>query len=150
MDTDSMTVRRAIPGDLDTLIGLCAEYCAADGHQYDPERVLAGLQPLLDDDDHGVVLLGLVDGDADGYAAVTWGWSIEIGGFEVVLDELYVRTRDRGLGGRLIDAAEGECRARGVRRIVLETERPNDAARRVYERHGYIADDSIWMSKELT
>ena len=93
--------------------------------------------------------VGLVDGAIDGYAAITWGWSIEIGGLDVVLDELYVRTRRRGLGGRLVEAAERECRERGVKRIFLETERPNDAARRLYGRHGFVADDSIWMSKEL-
>ena len=31
---------------------------------------------------------------------------------------------------------------RGVKRIFLETERPNERARRLYARHGYQADDS--------
>jgi len=34
-----------------------------------------------------------------------------------------------------------------VRRIFLETEAPNDAARRLYERHGFVAEDSIWMAR---
>jgi ribosomal protein S18 acetylase RimI-like enzyme len=44
---------------------------------------------------------------------------------------------------------EDDLRARGVKRIVLETERPNDAARRLYTRLGFTAEDSIWMSKVL-
>jgi ribosomal protein S18 acetylase RimI-like enzyme len=44
---------------------------------------------------------------------------------------------------------EDDCRARGVLRIFLETERPNARARSLYARHGYTKDDSIWMSKEL-
>ena len=86
-------VRRATIDDLDVATELCAEYCAADGHHFEPATVEAGLRPLLADDRHGVVLLATVDGRPDGYAAITWSWSIEIGGFEVVLDELYVRTR---------------------------------------------------------
>ena len=143
------TVRRATIDDVDAVTRLCAEYCAADGHEFDPGRVHDGLHPLLVDDDRGLVLVAIVDGRLDGYAAITWGWSIEIGGFEVVLDELYVRTRGRGTGGRLLDTVDTECRARGAKRIVLETERPNHDARRLYLRHGYVADDSIWMSKEL-
>ena len=84
-----------------------------------------------------------------GYGVVTWGWSIEAGGLDVVLDELYTRTRGAGIGSRLIEAIEEECRTRDVRRIFLETERRNDGARRLYRRHGYVDDDSIWMSKEL-
>ena len=47
---------------------------------------------MLGNDDVGTVWM--ID-DTDGYAVVTWGWSIEIGGFEVVFDELYVRTAGR-------------------------------------------------------
>jgi GNAT superfamily N-acetyltransferase len=142
-------VRRATPDDLDVLVVLAAEYCASDGHHFDPATVLAGLRPLLADDRLGVVWVADVGGTIDGYAAVTWGWSIEIGGLDVVLDEIYVRTRGRGTGSALLERLEIDCRERGVRRIFLETEQPNDAARRLYARRGYTADTSIWMAKVL-
>ncbi len=144
-----MHVRRATPDDLDALVVLAAEYCAADGHPFDAETVRAGLRPLLADDRVGVMWVADDDGTIGGYAAVTWGWSIEIGGLDVVLDEIYVRTRGRGTGSLLLERLESDCRARGVRRIFLETERPNEAARRLYGRHGYTADTSIWMAKVL-
>jgi ribosomal protein S18 acetylase RimI-like enzyme len=84
-----------------------------------------------------------------GYGVLTWSWSIEIGGPEAVLDELYVRTRNRGIGGRLVEALVAAGREHGMRRIFLETERPNEAARRLYERHGFVTDDSIWMARLL-
>ncbi len=144
------TVRRATPDDLDIVLALVEEYCTADDHPFDLPVAADGLAPLLTDDEHGVVWLLEVDGRVDGYAAVTWGWSIEIGGLDVVLDEIYVRSRGHGSGGTLLSVLETDCRRRGVRRIFLETERPNEAARRLYRRHGYAADDSIWMSKELS
>jgi GNAT superfamily N-acetyltransferase len=150
---EGVTIRRAGLGDLDELLVLGAEYCAADGHDFDAETVDAGFAGLLADDSRGIVLVADTgDGPphhVDGYAVVTWGWSVEIGGLDVVLDELYVRTRGRGVGTALIDAVECACRERGVKRIFLETERPNQRARRLYARHGYQVDDSIWMSKEL-
>lgn len=142
-------IRRATADDEPELLLLCEEYCHADGHRFDRATVLGGLRPLLADDERGVVVVAEAGGTLDGYVVATWGWSIEIGGLEVVLDELYVRDQGRGTGGRLIEAIEAECRARNALRIFLETERPNERARRLYARHGYVADDSIWMSKEL-
>jgi GNAT superfamily N-acetyltransferase len=144
-----IVVRPAAPADLDVLVRLAAEYCAADGHEFDEPTVRAGFAPLLDDDRHGIVFVAELDGAIDGYGVVTWGWSIEIGGLDVVLDEVYAHTKGHGVGTALVRELEAECRARGVKRIFLETELPNEAARRLYEREGFTADSSIWMSKEL-
>ena len=144
-----IVVRPATPADLDVLVELAAEYCEADGHDFDEPTVRAGFRPLLDDDRHGIVRVAELDGAVDGYGVVTWGWSIEIGGLDVVLDEIYARTKGRGVGTTVLRHLEAECRDRGVKRIFLETELPNEAARRLYEREGYAADTSIWMSKEL-
>jgi ribosomal protein S18 acetylase RimI-like enzyme len=147
---DSTSIRRATSRDLDALLVLGSEYAAADGHGFDVAVARRGFEPLLGSDDLGVILVAETAEELIGYAVVTWGWSIEIGGLDVVLDEIYVRRRGRGVGGRLLDEIETACRARDVKRIFLETERPNDAARRLYARHGWTEDDSIWMSKELT
>lgn len=146
----SFSVRRAEPTDLEVLIELAAEYCEADDHAFDESTVRAGFGPLLDGDQFGVVFVAEIDGTVDGYAVVSWGWSIEIGGMDVVLDELYTRTKGRGAGTVLLHHVEADCRARGVKRIFLETELPNEGARRLYSREGFQADTSIWMSKELT
>jgi GNAT superfamily N-acetyltransferase len=151
----TVEVRRGEHGDIADVLALAAEYCEADGHVRSEAVARAGLEPLLAGDAHGVVWVaeyGPDDGrdrTLDGYAVVTWGWSIEVGGLDVVLDEIYVRSRGRGSGTQLLQVLEADCRARGVKRIFLETEHPNDSARRLYERHGYEADTSIWMSKEL-
>lgn len=43
----------------------------------------------------------------------------------------------QGLGGRLLSAALDFCRAQGVRQVVLWTFAGLDAARHLYERHGF-------------
>ncbi len=149
-----MKVRHARPSDVRDLLVLVAEYCASDGHEFDEQFVTAGLMPLLDSDpDHlGVVLVAELDQEAGapvGYAVLTWGWSIEIGGREAVLDELYVRVRGRGIGSELLRVVEATCRQHGVLRIFLETEAPNESARRLYTRHEFETESSIWMSKVL-
>jgi GNAT superfamily N-acetyltransferase len=149
-------VRRAVPDDLPVLLDLVAEYCEADRHRFEEAVVRDGLTPLLSDDTFGVIWMIEPEADAapgsataEGYVVVTWGWSIEIGGLDVVLDEFYVRSQGKGKGSDALRVVEADCRRRGVKRIFLETELANERARRLYERHGYRADTSIWMSKEL-
>ena len=131
-------IRRAVPDDLPALMELI--------HEYDPATLESGVVPLLADDRHGVIW---VTAALDAYAVVTWGWSIEAGGAEAILDEIYARGRNAGTGSALIEHLHADCARRGVRRIFLETEAPNAAARRLYGRHGYVAEDSVWMARWL-
>lgn len=146
-----VALRRATEVDLDLLIEMNAEYCAHEGATYDAARARAGLAPLLVDDAHGSIHMidDLTTGATVGYAVLAHSWSVEIGGPEVVLDELYVRTRNLGIGGRAIELLAQWCRTRGILRMFLETERPNARARALYARHGFDAQDSIWMSRDL-
>ena len=140
-------IRRAGPNDIGELLELHRAFCAVDDHPFDPVRAEGAFAPLLDDDAHGVVWL--VD-DPPAYAVLTWGWSIEAGGAEAVLDEVYSSQRGRGVGQGLIEHLIADARQRGIVRIFLETERHNDRARELYRRHGFVVDDSIWMSLEFT
>jgi GNAT superfamily N-acetyltransferase len=146
MTHPELAIRRAGPGDLDTLVELHRAFCDADGQPFDDGRARGAFTPLLTDDRRGVVWL--VDTPA-AYAVLTWGWSIEAGGAEAVLDEIYVSERDRGVGAALIEHVLDDGRRRGLARIFLETEAPNERVRRFYERHGFQVDDSIWLSHEF-
>lgn len=143
-------IRHATPGDLECLLPLCRRYCAADDHEFDRERTIRGLAPLLQTDRYGLVWIAEAhDGAIAGYAVVTWGWSVESGGLDALLDEIYVEPRSQGIGSALLDAIEAECARRGCSRLFLETERANEAARRLYRRRGYAVEDSIWMQLGL-
>jgi GNAT superfamily N-acetyltransferase len=140
-------IRRARLDDLDQVVSLSAEFNEIDGHAHDDARVRAALHPLLRDDELGLVY---VFGEPPtGYAVVTWGYSIESGGRDALLDEIYVRTRGQGLGGAAFEEVLDDLRRRGLTRMFLETERPNNRVRSFYTRHGFKEDDSIWMSREL-
>ena len=143
-------VRRADPADLDALLPLVAEFCVIDGHEFAPDRVGSALRPLLANDGLGQVWVLAVDSEGlGGYAVVTWGWSLEAGGREALLDELYVRARNQGAGALLVEAAAVGSRAAGASRLFLETESSNVAVRRFYARHGFVAEDSVWMQRPL-
>ncbi len=158
-------LRRAGVGDAALLLSLIREFCQVDRHPYDEQRLTRALGPLLVDDSVGQVWLithlrqrgGAVTGDADdggvshvqGYAVLAWSWSLESGGRDCLLDEFYVRTRGRGLGGRALDELLRVARDAGAAAMFLETEAHNCAVRRLYQRHGFRRQDSVWMARWL-
>ena len=85
----------------------------------------------------------------DSYLVVTWGYSLESGGREALIDEIYLRRRGEGMGSRVMNALFEEMAARGVVKMFLETETHNTRARGFYARNGFAADDSIWTSRDI-
>ncbi len=143
-------IRRAVPSDETALLALIEEFYEVDGHRFDESTVHSGLVPLLDTERHGVVLVaGEAGGDLDGYAALVWSYSIESGGPDALLDEIYVRERGRGVGRELMDEVFRQVRARGMRRIFLETEPDNERARSFYAGLGFEVESSVWMLTDL-
>lgn len=140
-------LRRAVATDVSRLLSLTEAFCQADGHSFDRARVLAALLPLLRDDRLGVVWM--IGEPAAGYAVVTWGYSLESGGRDALLDEIYVSQPNRGLGARAVEEILADLADRGIRRIFLETESANAAVRRFYSRLGFVEEDSVWMAREI-
>jgi GNAT superfamily N-acetyltransferase len=146
-----MAIRLAVPADLTVVVQLVREFYTIDRHPFDEARVRPAVERLLADDSHGQVWLIARAGssDVDGYGVITWGYSIESGGRDALLDELYVRHRGAGIGstalGEILDAAAQA----GASRVFLETEAHNSRVRSFYARHGFQAEDSVWMSKDL-
>lgn len=142
-------IRRAVPGDLPGLLRLIDEFCEIDHHPYDEAHVRRGLEPLLEDDALGQVWVAVSELDLRGYAVLTWGWGLETGGREGLLDECYVADRGNGIGSQLLTRVLAEAGAAGCLTVFLETERPNEAARRFYRRHGFSREESVWMSIDV-
>lgn len=142
-------VRRAAPADLDEVLVLVREFYALDRHEYDETRVRAALGPLLAGDEYGQVWLLVVGVAAAGYAVVTWGWSLESGGREALLDEIYIRGRGNGFGRLLLTQAMRAAARAGAKRMFLEIEAHNQRVRGFYASLGFAPEDSVWMSTDL-
>ena len=102
------------------------------------------------DDEYGEVWLTESEDGPDGYAVLVWGYSIESGGRDALLDEIFVRETGTGAGSRMLGLMIDSVRKQGMSVMFLETERRNEAARRLYRRHGFLEEDSIWMTLDLS
>jgi len=141
------TLTPASSENLPLLMTLIAEFCDIDQHPFEPTRIAQALVPLLENDHYGEVWLVQ---PALGYAVITWGYSLESGGREALIDEIYLRHRGEGLGSAVLKQLLTQLADRNIRCVFLETERHNTQARRFYQRLGFTEDDSIWMSYRLS
>jgi ribosomal protein S18 acetylase RimI-like enzyme len=118
---------------------------------FDASSVESALAQLLAVESLGRVWLIECDTEPAGYLVLTFGFSLEFGGRDAFVDELFVREefRGRGLGRRAIERVERECRERGVGALHLEVERANTAAQELYRRSGFRDHDRYLMTKRL-
>ncbi|MDX1500191.1 MAG: GNAT family N-acetyltransferase [Woeseiaceae bacterium] len=143
--------RPATEADVDAILPLMERYYAEDGYGFDTARARAAAITLAADESLGGLWVAVVEGRVAGYLAVTLGFSLEYGGFDAFLDEVYIDTafRRQGLGREAIDVAVDYCRARGVRALHLEVEDHREAAKRLYEAAGFELHDRHLMSRLL-
>lgn len=127
-------IRIATPDDLPTLFELMRGYYRDDGLTFDPVRNGAAMRRLLQEPHWGRVLLLVDESSPIGYLAICIGYSLELGGNDAFIDEVYVQPeyRGRGLGGRLLQQAVALAPELGIRALHLEVDRGNEPAQRLY------------------
>ena len=143
-------IARATTADLDALLPLVREFYAGERLPYDERALRRAFDELWAEPLHGGVWLAW-EGQPVGYGILCCGFSLEYGGRDAFVDELYVRPgfRDRGIGSSLLDAMEEECRRRRIGALHLEVDHENPAGRRLYERRGFVDHDRHLMTKWL-
>jgi ribosomal protein S18 acetylase RimI-like enzyme len=146
-----VAIRPAGPGDRDTLVELMTEFYAETATPFDPDRTVRAFETLLGDASRGRAWILERYGSAAGYAVLAVGFSMEYGGRDAFLDDLFVREehRGRGLGRAAMQAVLAECERRGVRALHLEVARDNTAAKELYRRFGFADHDRQLMTVRL-
>ena len=94
---------------------------------------------LLADRSRGAIWIVSEDGDPAGYVVLTVRFSMEHGGLDAFIDDLFIRRaqRRRGLGRLALQALFHECRQRGVLAVHVEVGRDNAAAQSLYAGFGF-------------
>jgi GNAT superfamily N-acetyltransferase len=135
-----VSLRPATSADLPDLLHMVASYHSHEGITPRPASALSDtLRGLLDHPDRGRIWLILHNDQPAGYLAIAFGYSIELGGREAAIDEIFVNPdhRGKGLGAKalttFLDWAEGE----NLVAIHLDVAPKNDGARRLYARFGF-------------
>ena len=139
-----VTVRPAAPGDIPQLLALVRRYWDYEHiGGFDALHLELLLQRLLAEPRLGAACVAETEGRLAGYLIAVTVLSLEHGGLMAEIDEFFVlpEARTRGVGTRLLEAAEAALAARGCPRLQLQLSVGNAAAREFYEHRGYRARD---------
>ena len=100
----------ATPEDTDSLLPLVAAFHGEMGYDTDTAHHMAAVKPLLNGSPHGAIWLVGPRRAPVGYVVISFGWSVEYGGLDGIVDEIYVRSAVRGRG------IERHCQGFGCKR----------------------------------
>lgn len=126
----------AKPDDLERLTRLVTDFHAEQGIDQDEDTRRAALVPLLEGCPHGAAYL-IGPGRAPiGYIIVSFGWSVEFGGMDGFVDELYIRpaVRSRGIGSEVLMSLPKALAKAGLKALHLEVRAEDDRAHRFYRK----------------
>lgn len=141
----------ATPEDLEKLLPLVAAFHEAEGIAQDDATRRGAVLPLLEGTPHGCIYLVGPARAPIGYACISFGWSLEYGGLDGILDEIYIRpgVRGRGIGTEVLRALPKALARAGMKALHLEVHLDNAKARKLYQSHFFEPRDGYGLMSRL-
>lgn len=142
----------AKPADLTKLCDMVAAFhteAAIDSTQTSRQ---AAIGPLLDGIPHGAAYLIGPARSPIGYVIITFGWSVEFGGMDGYIDEIYVRPtiRNRGIASEVLSDLPKALAGAGLKALHRKLDRQSEANQRLYTRAGFKGrEDYLLMTKTM-
>ncbi len=129
-----ITACRATLEDIPLLVNMMQEFYEESNFVLDRQWATDSFSAFLSDDSRGAAWIGYYNGDAAGYVVMTIRFSMEYGGLDAFIDDLFVRVpyRRQGLGQTLLDTLFAKCQQRKVLAVHVEVGQNNVAANALY------------------
>lgn len=147
-----MKISLRIPekSDVSAWLKMMQDYYSEDGHSWHEDRQSGAVDMLVQGGVPASAWLIEQDEVLCGYVVLTISFSLETGGMDGFIDELYICPdfRNKGLGGKVLEFVHEEARQQGLKRIYLEVEKGNPAIR-LYKRSGYNDHNRSLLSRWL-
>lgn len=142
-----LTLQPAEPADVPLLLEFMQGYYAFEGINYVEDTATQALTRLISSDQFGRVWLIRLQGRAVGYIVLTFGYSLEMGGRDAFIDELFLieAERGKGVGKRVMELIQAEAGRLGIHALHLEVSRENERAQRVYSAAGFQARQNFFL-----
>ena len=135
-----MTVHFDLAGvpDADTLVSLARSFHHEDGHPLGEAGEIA-LRQIAHGEPFARAWLVREQNQVLGYLIITLGFSVEYGGRDGFIDDLYLvpAARGRGLGRQLLEFTLARASELGIRTLHLEVEVGNERGTRLYRAAGF-------------
>ncbi len=138
--------------DIEALVELTGRYHANEKITSTAAQRKPAIEGLLLDSTLGFILLASSQQQAIAYLAVCYSYSIELGGRDAFIDELYVDAiwRGKGVGSTLLTQAKQLAIGDSIKVLHLEVTLDNHLARGFYRKNHFTAREQYHlMSCEL-
>ena len=147
----SSKIRLVEASDIEALMPVVREFYEYERLQLNETRYAELARMLVAKPDMGRMLVVEESGALVGYAVIGFGFSLEFGGRDALLDEFYLReaSRGRGIGTKVVEVVEDLCRAQGISAIHLEADYVNARVHEYYKRMGFRDHERHLMTKWL-
>jgi ribosomal protein S18 acetylase RimI-like enzyme len=144
-------LRKATLEHCPQLVELMAEAFAEAGYTLNRRHAKSAFAAIVADRRLGYVWLIQADSKTVGYLVMTLVFSMDSGGFNAFVEDLYVQAphRNRGLGKKALAETRRFCNTREIRAMSVEVGRENLQAQGVYRRTGFVATDRQLMTLRL-
>lgn len=130
----------ARPDDADRIDRFVAAFHRHEGVNVAAQARRDSIDALLATPAQGrILLVQHRDAEIVGYAVLAFGFSLEFGGRDAFLDELFIADdhRGQGIGSAALTAVCAWARQEGLCALHLEVERHNTAAKALYLKSGF-------------
>lgn len=140
-------IHLATPQDAAKLLPLIEAFHAEMGIDSDAEHRATALSPLLEGSPLGAVWLFGPTKAPVGYIILTFGWSMEFGGMDANVDELFIRpsVRGRGIATEALAEISKSLQGTGIKALSLEVDREDAATQRLYTRAHFTPRDRYML-----
>jgi len=143
----STALHLAGPEDAARILPLMAKFHAHQGIEMTDEARVQALDPLLQGSPLGIAYLIGPQKAPIGYVIVSFGWSIEMGGMDGFLDEIYIResVRSRGIGSEVLIALPNALADVGLKALHIEAAASDARIQELYGRLGFKLRDGYHL-----
>jgi len=144
-------IRSAEKKDLDILVDLMGEFYNESGFKLDKTRSRDAFKHLISNSSLGNVWLFEEEDTPVGYMVLTLCFSMEYGGKDAFLDDLFIKNKYRGagLGKKALKMFFETCKKLDVCAVHVEVGRSNIEAKGLYKRFGFKDNDRLLLTSRL-
>lgn len=132
----SAALHLAKPQDLEKLMPLVTGFHREMDTGTEETALERALIPLLEGSPYGAVYLMGPARAPMGYIVLTFSWSVELGGMDGFIDEIYLRpaVRGRGIALEALQSLRKTLKSAGLMALHLEVDRESAASQRLYQK----------------
>ena len=147
----NIITEKATRNDLNTLLDFMKEYCKIERIEFHKERSRKAVIELLTHEDIGSIWIIKFKNVTIGYYCLAYNFSLDIGGRDCFLDEIYIDPsfRQKGIGTevmKLIVKYLKSMKCKGIHLLVYDFNKP---AFEFYCKNGFIKQDGMFMTRYI-